>query len=259
MVISDIPDILVELYLIIPGVVSILILWKLAEKIIPDYENNIAIIFLMVVLASTSSLWLIVVGSTFNDSLSCAITLGALLFLLNSQEKGWKYLLFAGVLSGLAVGIKLTNGIYVPVIFIICFFLKEKEKFNSKLNEMFVLLLGVAFGFLASHGYWSWKLWSEFGNPFFPFFNSIFKSIEFLPENLQDRRFMGDYWVGALTLPFKMSMLQSWIYSEASAPEIKMAIALLLMPVIIIYTIRVHENIYSQYNIPYLMHIISSQ
>src|SRR5262249_51271607 len=32
------------------------------------------------------------------------------------------------------------------------------------------------FGVLLGGGYWFWALWSHFGNPFFPFFNSIFAS-----------------------------------------------------------------------------------
>lgn len=231
MVMSGIPDILMALALISPGLFSVWLLWKLSEELVPDPENNISIILLMVALASTTSLWLIVVGSTFNDSLSCAITLGSLLLLLKSTRKKWIRLAFAGGLAGISVGIKLTNGSYILPILMMYFFLQRKESCKNIIQGAFILGGGIIIGFLMAHGYWSWKLWGEFGNPFFPFFNGVFQSSDFLPENLQDRRFMGDSWIGIFTLPFKMPMMQPWIYNEASAPEIKMAIVFSLMPV----------------------------
>ena len=41
---------------------------------------------------------------------------------------------------------------------------------------MVLFILGMAVGFLAINGYWMILLWMNFKNPFFPFFNGIFKS-----------------------------------------------------------------------------------
>lgn len=232
-VVSETPDFLVAIFLTLPALASAWILWSIAEKTVPASNRDFPIIFLMVSLGITSSLWLIVTGSTFTDGLTCAITLWSLNILLSEKISKNNKLIFSGLLIGLSTGIKLTNGTYAVSLVASYFFLARKETPRIIIKNLIILCSAITAGFLITHGYWSWKLWMEFKNPFFPFFNELFKSPDFPAVNLQDQRFMGDSWAGIFTLPFRMPRIEPWIYSEASAPEIKAFAFSIIFPLFI--------------------------
>jgi hypothetical protein len=64
---------------------------------------------------------------------------------------------------------------------------------------------GSAVGAIATGGFWSWKLWQEFGNPVFPFYNTVFRSpeaplaanadVRFMPHGLLDAAAYPFYWL----------------------------------------------------------------
>ena len=64
---------------------------------------------------------------------------------------------------------------------------------------------GGAIGVLATGGAWAWMLWEQFGNPLFPFYNTIFRSPEapiaaiadlrFMPRNIWDAALYPFYWL----------------------------------------------------------------
>ena len=62
--------------------------------------------------------------------------------------------------------------------------------------------IGGAIGGLATGGAWAWTLWQEFGNPVFPFYNTIFRSPEAPLEAMADVRFMPHNLWGAAAYPF---------------------------------------------------------
>ena len=49
---------------------------------------------------------------------------------------------------------------------------------------------GGVVGVLAAAGAWSWQLWTAFGNPMFPYLNSIFHSPYAAPRSFADTRFL---------------------------------------------------------------------
>jgi hypothetical protein len=64
-----------------------------------------------------------------------------------------------------------------------------------------LLGLGGALGCALAYGAWGWFLWERFGNPFGPFFNDIFRSPWFPPENPRDTNFLPKGMVQALAYP----------------------------------------------------------
>jgi hypothetical protein len=52
----------------------------------------------------------------------------------------------------------------------------------------------MAAGFVLLYGPWGWVLWREFGNPFFPYFNSVFQSPWWEPTDFFDRNFGPRNW-----------------------------------------------------------------
>ena len=57
-------------------------------------------------------------------------------------------------------------------------------------------------GAIATGGAWAWRLWEQFGNPVFPYFNSIFRSSEAPLAPFLDRRFMPHGFLDAAAYPF---------------------------------------------------------
>ncbi|HXV14450.1 MAG TPA: hypothetical protein VEC56_09615 [Candidatus Krumholzibacteria bacterium] len=57
-------------------------------------------------------------------------------------------------------------------------------------------------GFLSSNGYWMLRLWQEFGNPVFPFYNDVFRSPWADPRSYADRSMIPLSMWDAVRLPF---------------------------------------------------------
>jgi len=123
----------------------------------------------------------------------------------------------AGAAAGLAAGLKLT---VVP--------------FAAALGLMILLLLGfraavvagsaMCVAFLAGFGPFAWQLWQATGNPLFPHFNDIFHSPEWLPENLQDRRFLPRSILQAVFYPFWWLTPTSGVVTELRMRDPRVAL-----------------------------------
>ena len=102
----------------------------------------------------------------------------------------------AGLLIGAAVGLKLTNMI---------FFIGAGASLLFAARPLAALAYfaaGGAIGALGTGGAWSWMLWQEFGNPVFPFYNTVFHSPEAPEEAIADLRFMPHGLLDAAAYPF---------------------------------------------------------
>src|SRR5262249_41014709 len=83
-------------------------------------------------------------------------------------------LLLAGTLLGMSMGLKLTNCMFVLGLAVAWLW-----RFNFSVRYFgggIMAGLGIILGFLIVDGWWAWRLWTEFQNPLFPFYNEIFKS-----------------------------------------------------------------------------------
>lgn len=213
---------------------SIVLCWVLFGKIIePKEKKEIALFLIAASLALACPLLLLLLGSTFSDPVTAPLILAALLFLISDPTKPF-FVFLSGFLVGVAVGFKLTNGAFAiglgVTLFLQLFF--NRSSFRGICILLTLLALGGMGGFLLIHGYWSWKLWIEFGNPFFPFFNGIFESPDYPLNNIHDLRFLDSGFWGAFTLPFDMARSETWVYNEASTPDIRFAaLVLLVVPI----------------------------
>lgn len=109
----------------------------------------------------------------------------------------------AGLLCGLAAGLKPTAIIYPPAL--LCALLLACEVGNRPWR-MGLLFGGAALGgFLVAYGWWGWTLYELTGNPVFPMFNQFFHSDwvpaasgtdgRFLPRSLGQWLFYPFYWI----------------------------------------------------------------
>jgi len=152
-----------------------------------------------VVIAAFGPMTLSEVGTSFADILTALpVIAGAGLILSAKPEHRARYVI-AGILIGGAVGLKLTNMVF-------CVGAGASLLFAARpLLALTCFAAGGAIGGLWTGGAWAWMLWEQFGNPLFPFYNTIFRSPEapvaaiadlrFLPRSLWDAAAYPFYWL----------------------------------------------------------------
>ena len=81
-------------------------------------------------------------------------------------------------------------------------------------------------GFLATYAWWGWKLYALTGNPFFPYFNSVFHSSWLAPTDFVDARFQVHGLGGVLMAPFEL-LQASLKFSELRLRDPRLLLGLL--------------------------------
>lgn len=144
-----------------------------------------------IVLCLLAPLWWAELGTSFIESWTAPLIIYGVYFLF-SAHKGetlsMTRIAIAGVLFGLAVGLKMTNGLFAVSGFLMLAPLLYRSGFRASLLAVFYFLAGCGVGFLPT-AWWNWYLWSEWGSPVFPFYNAIFKSEFWDFVNFKDGRF----------------------------------------------------------------------
>ena len=170
-------------------------------------------------------------GTSIGDSTSSFFVLTGLFLIIAclgcNQPVKLKTIIFAGLLLGLATGLKLTTAMYSISLIVAISFLTNTIK--EKLRNLLTLILSMAVGFSLTMGYWIILMWTNFANPLFPFFNKIFQSPYIETDfNLQDTRFLPrDIWQW-LFYPFYFAQEQTLV-AELKFKEPRFAIAYVLI------------------------------
>lgn len=96
---------------------------------------------------------------------------------LNQSRASWqttrRLITLSGLLSGVAVACKLSNGplaLVLPVLWVF----SGNDSWHARVVNVFIGCFGIVIGFIVTYGYWGWQLWSHFGNPIYPFYDSVF-------------------------------------------------------------------------------------
>jgi hypothetical protein len=147
-------------------------------------------------IAAFGPLTLSEVGTSFADILTALPVVAGLGLILSAKPEHRRYYVIAGLLIGGATGLKLTNAIFLIGAGACLIFAARP------LVTMSYFAVGGAVGVLATAGAWDWMLWQQFGNPLFPFYNTIFRSPEAPFEAIADVRFMPHTLWEALAYPF---------------------------------------------------------
>ena len=143
-------------------------------------------------------------GSTMNDWPGTALIMITLWLLLDRDRRGvagWRSLAAAGLIAGIASGLKWTNAPYA-IGLCAALVLSCKSRTHA-LRETFGFGIAVAAGVLLSSGSWMWTLYTKFDSPVYPFFNDIFRSPWWEPARLKDLRFQPQTLFGWLTFPLR--------------------------------------------------------
>lgn len=148
-------------------------------------------------------------GNSMGDNLTALFVLGALLAVLRhwdalARGKGMAAALLAGVVMGMGVGLKPTNGIYAPALCLAL--LLVPGTVAMRIRAAFVFGVGVLAGIAVTGGHWYWKMWTLFGNPLFPQFNHFFQAPLAAPVGIADLRFLPHDLLEKALWPFIMAL-----------------------------------------------------
>jgi hypothetical protein len=216
----------------IPYGVLLHLIYLISSKIARSLElgkwDRIGFIAACVVVAGTGAAVGSEIGTTFNDVTIAAIVLAAFYQVLPELADGGaqpslRRIGASAGLLGLAMGLKLTAGVYVASMGVVIFFLAHG--WRKKVASLLVYGCCVSVIFAAVYGPWAWKLHELTGNPFFPFFNGVFHSDWIASVNVRDDRFFPRSLAQWLFYPFYWTTLQSSLVTEVPFRDPRMALA----------------------------------
>lgn len=190
---------------------------------------------LITVLGACSGVVLGQLGSSFIDFSTASPVLAALWLLLLPTTTS--RLVLAGALLGLATGLKLTNIVFVVGAAAMASGLPTFD-WRPALRRLTLLGVGVAAGALISYGYWGYQLQQNFGSPVFPMFNQVFKAPDFPAVAIQYHRFLPTTFLDLISLPLQMIGLESWIYVETQAPDLRPLTLLVILGALGVRAVR---------------------
>jgi len=116
-------------------------------------------------------------------------------------RQGQKAFAAAGALLGLAAGLKWTFFVYAVGATLALVVLQPYLRLDRR-NLLWFGASGVI-GYLPAGGYWNWVLWTNYGNPFFPYWNRYFESSYALRSNYRDLRFLPESLEHAISYPVR--------------------------------------------------------
>lgn len=140
----------------------------------------------------------------------------------------------SGILLGFASGLKWTCFVYALGMSLTLIILWSVLRLN--LRRFLGFAVGGVVGFLATGGYWSWLLWSEYGNPFFPYWNRYFRSPWAEPSTFRDIRFLPQSVEAAITYPFQW-FIGLHPSSEGPFRDARFALLSVLIPLVVVILI----------------------
>jgi hypothetical protein len=157
------------------------LLLAIARLLLPAERGNWRICILLALAGVSGAGFLSELGNTMGDNLSALFILSSLCVVLRAWDalqaaspRVLPVLLLAGFLMGLGTGLKLTNATYAVALCVAL--LAAPRALPRGVAAAFATGCGVLAGVALAAGPWWWRMWTMFGNPLFPQFNSLFKS-----------------------------------------------------------------------------------
>jgi hypothetical protein len=208
----------------IHGLNLALIYW-VSRIVLGNVAGAIAILA-SVIIAAFGPMTLSEVGTSFADILTALPIIAAIGLILSAGERPQHRLLAAGLLIGAAVGLKLTNATFLIGAGVSLLLAARPA------SAMAAFGVGSIVGALVTGGAWALRLWREFGNPVFPFYNTVFRSPEAPLEPIADTRFMPHGLLEAAAYPFYW-LIGDHPSSEWAFRDPRFAVVIILLALII--------------------------
>ncbi len=180
--------------LAVPHAIAAVLALVLAHRLLPPYQA-----FAAALIGVTGAAGLPTLGTAMSEMAAGACILGAVLLLIRADgtEPSEQACLAAGLLGGIAVGLKLTSGPYTLGLVVLPIFGAP----GRWVRRVLWFAGGGVVGAGLTGGFWWWNLWQHFANPVFPYFNDFFHSPWGAMARMADLRFMPRSVVQALFYP----------------------------------------------------------
>jgi hypothetical protein len=172
---------------------------RVADGLPPPERLRVALVCTLI--GMTGAITLSEVATSFLDNILSLAELGAVLGVLSALDRRQAARLgCAGLLLGVATGLKLTVGVFAAAM--VLALLVPLVRKQITIESLGVFVLAGTTGFLLTGGWWAWHLWSVYRNPIFPMANDLFQSPWIAAQPLNDTTFQPQSWTGALTYPW---------------------------------------------------------
>jgi hypothetical protein len=179
MVAADWNPRLISFFMVLPAAMGAFFLAKILRLLFAEEQGSARwaypLIAFLVGISAAGPVSLL--GSTMNDWPGTTMLIIALWLLLRRGERRdaqWIALTGAGLLAGIASGLKLTAATYAVGL---CVALLMQRPIRTRgLRDAIAFSASATVGIVLSSGAWMWTLYSHFGSPLFPYFNDIFRS-----------------------------------------------------------------------------------
>src|SRR5690606_14062654 len=168
------PGWLVSLWLALPAFVALLLALRLLDLLWPEGRSTVRTVIAGLICVLGAAV-LPAIGTTSNDALVAAGMLFSLWWLLSSSDRhaAWRVWGVAGLVAGATAGLKLTGTVYCIGLAAAAVVAGPPRALPRRMSA---LALGGVLGVLLTAGPWAFRMWQEFGNPLFPYFNDWFAS-----------------------------------------------------------------------------------
>ena len=180
-------------------------------------------------LGAVAPLYWELVGTSFADLETSALVLAALWLVARSVPDGGgpfakTSLAVGAALAGAAVAMRVHTAVFAAALAAALVVVPSAAP-RGRLRALGLFTLAAGAAWLVCFGPWAMRLYREFGNPLFPFYNAVFRSPDFPPVNLPLTGFVPASVPDALLLPFRMATYRLWLYGETPLPDARPALA----------------------------------
>ncbi len=194
---------------------NLILIWSIANTVWPASQALRRDGPLLIALtAACGAGFLTQLGTSFGDTLLTLPLLGALRLILVADESSRRsalHVLVAGILGGVACGLKPLAGVYALAL--AAALASLPGTLGARVRKLSVLAAGGVIGLAASAGWWCWHVWQRTGNPLFPYYNDIFHSPLYWNERFVFAFFLPKTWLEALFYPWL------WLVNPARVSE----------------------------------------
>ena len=204
--------------LALPHGLAAFLAWQVARRMLPaDMPAAPGLAAVAAAIGVSGAGGLPTIASPMSEMLPASCVLGALLLL--ARPEAWRTMLGAGVLAGIAVGLKLTAAPYAVGLAIAAAVCAGRGRTWAALRGF--LAGGLVGAGLAGGWWWLW-LWMRTGDPVFPYFNQLFHSSWAAASANTDTRFLPRNAVQALAYPLFWAFAPSRLVSELPVRDPRM-------------------------------------
>ncbi|HUO18123.1 MAG TPA: hypothetical protein VMU44_00015 [Steroidobacteraceae bacterium] len=229
LVAAGLSSVAIGVLLTVAGSGALWLTYELAAAVSPLAEprGRAALGVVAVALALLNPVLLQELGSAAADLSTAELALAGWLLLLAAVRTPHLAPVLAGaVLLGAASALKLSNALHALAAGVLVLLVPVPWRARLRYAGVYALGGGAAFALIAAP--WSIRLAQLFGNPFFPFFNGLFRSPDFITQPLRQLRFIPASLSEALWRPFAMLDPTPMVHNELRAPDGRYALLLLL-------------------------------